>query len=137
MNERRQSLRVDCEIPSQFRNLDPGFPFKMADAIVRNISRGGVCIRVDEFVPIQCPLHFYLSLPDHEPIEVQLVSAWIVEVPNLGKYEIGARFVEMSAEQEDAIQNFQYQELLKKIPSRHNVLKEFQKEPPRDPGLAA
>ena len=127
MNERRQSIRVECELPSRFRNLDPAFPSKIADALVKNISRGGVCIRVNEFIPIQCHLYFYLTLPNHETIEVRLVPAWIVELPYLGKYEIGARFVEMSSEQEDAIQSFQYQALLKKIPSRH----------PRDPGLAA
>lgn len=137
MNERRRSVRVECELPSQFRNLDPAFPSKVADALVKNISRGGVRIRVDQFIPIQCHLHFYLSLPDHEPIEVRLAPTWIVEVPSLGKYEIGAYFVEMSTESEDAIQNFQYQMLLKRIPSRHNVLEEFQKEPPRDPGMAA
>ena len=129
MNERRQSIRVECELPSRFRNLDPGYPPKVADATVKNISRGGVCIRVNEFIPIQCHLHFYLTLPNHDTIEVQLVPAWIVELPHLGGYEMGARFVEMSAEQEDAIQNFQYHALLDKIPIRHK--------PPRDPGLAA
>ena len=129
MNERRQSIRVECELPSRFRNLDPGFPPKVNDATVKNISRGGVCIRVNEFVPIQCHLHFYLTLPNHETIEVRLAPAWIIELPHLGKYEIGARFVEMSAEQEDVIQNFQYKALLEKMPARHKL--------PRDPGLAA
>ena len=129
MNERRQSIRVECELPSRFRNLDPGYPPKVAEATVKNISRGGVCIRINEFIPIQCHLHFYLTLPNHETIEVRLVPAWIIELPHLGKYELGARFAEMSPEQEDIIQNFQYQALLQKIPARHK--------PPRDPGLAA
>ena len=129
MNERRQSIRVECELPSRFRNLDPRYPQKVSDALVKNISRGGVCIRVDEFIPIQCQLHFYLMLPNHDPIEVRLALTWIAEVPNLGKYDLGARFVEMSTEQEDVLQNFQYQTLLQKIPERHKF--------PRDPGLAA
>ena len=129
MNERRQSIRVECELPSRFRNLDPGYPPKVAEATVKNISRGGVCIRIDDFVPIQCHLHFTLTLPNHITIEVKLAPAWIVELPHLGKYEMGARFVEMSREQEDAIQNFQYHALLEKIPLRHKL--------PRDPGLAA
>ena len=130
MIERRQSIRVECELPSRFRNLDSGLSQKIAEATVKNISRGGVCIRVDEFIPIQCHLHFYLTLPDHETIEVRLVPAWIVELPNLGKYEMGARFVEMSAEQEDAIQSFEYRVLLEKMPSRQRKASE-------DSGLAA
>jgi c-di-GMP-binding flagellar brake protein YcgR len=129
MNERRQCIRVECELPSRFRNLDPSYPPKIAEAMVKNISRGGVCLRVDEFIPIQCCLHFYLTLPNHVTLEVKLALAWIVEIPHLGKYEMGARFVEMSSEQEDAIQNFQYEALLQKIPARHKL--------PRDPGLAA
>ena len=137
MIERRQSIRVECELPSRFRNLEPSCPQQISDAVVRNISRGGLCLRVNEFIPIQCPLYFYLSLPNHETIEVRLALAWVVELPHLGKYEMGARFVEMSPEQEDAIQSFQYQTLLEKMPSRRNVLKDIQKEPPKDPGLAA
>ena len=137
MIERRQSIRVECELPSSFRNLEPGFPAQMVHVVVKDISRGGVRIRMDEFIPIQCHLHFYLQLPDHETVEVQITPAWIVELPNLGKYEMGARFVEMSPEQESAIQSFQYKALLQKMPPRSNVLKDLQKEPPKDTGLAA
>ena len=115
MIERRQSIRVECELPSKFRNLDPKIhPQKLCEALVKNISRGGVRIRTDEFIPIQAQLYFYLRLPNHEAIEVRLTPTWIVELPNLGKYELGARFVEMSREQEDAVQDFQYQTLRKK-----------------------
>ena len=137
MLERRQSIRVECEIPSKFRNLEPGYPQKIADALVKNISRGGIRIRIDEFIPIQCHLCFYLTLPNHETIEVRIAPAWIVELPALGKYELGARFVEMSSEQEDAIQSFQYQTLLQRMPSRKNALKDFHRDPSGDPGLAA
>ena len=136
--ERRQSIRVECELPSKFRNLDPkSYPFKISDALVKNISRGGVCIRVDEFIPVQSPLHFYLNLPNQETIEVRLLPAWIVELPNLGKYELGARFVEMSPEQEDAIENFQYRSLMRKIPSRRKGLRNIHTEFRGDPALAA
>ena len=137
MLERRESIRVECDLPSSVRSLDPSFPRQVIHVVVKNISRSGVCLRVDEFIPIQCHLHFYLQLPEHEAVEVRLTPAWIVELPHLGKYEMGARFAEISHEQEDAIQVFQYKALLQKIPSRKDVLKDLQKEPPRDPGLAA
>jgi c-di-GMP-binding flagellar brake protein YcgR len=137
MIERRQSIRVECELPSRFRNLDSGFSQKISEAVVKNISRGGVCLRVDEFIPIQCHLHFYLTLPDHQTLEVRLAPAWIVELPHLGKYEIGARFVEMSAEQEDAIQSYEYQVLLERMPARQRKAADPQKDAFEDPGLAA
>ena len=136
MNERRQSIRVECELPSRFRNLDPSYPPKVAEATVKNISRGGVCIRVDEFVPIQCHLHFYLTLPNHKTIEVRLVPTWIIELPHLKKYEAGARFVDMRQEDEEAIQGFQYRALLERMPFRPNIVKDLLKDDP-DSGIAA
>jgi c-di-GMP-binding flagellar brake protein YcgR len=137
MIERRQSIRVECELPSSCRNMDPHFPPKVLNVVVKNISRGGVRIRLNEFIPIQCHLHFYLQLPNQDTIEIQIAPAWVVELPHLGVYEMGARFVDMSSDQEDAIQGFQYRSLLQKMPSHSNVLKDLQKEPPKDPGVAA
>ena len=137
MIERRLSIRVECELPSKFRNLDPNCPQKIVEAIVKNISRGGVRIRMDDFVPIQCHLCIYLTLPNHDTIEVRIAPAWIVELPHSGKYEMGARFLEMSAEQEDAIQAFQYRMLLQRMPSRQRGFKDFHGDPSGDPGLAA
>ena len=121
MTERRLSIRIECELPSSMRNLDQGYPQRLSPVLVKNISRGGVCLRIDEFVSIQSRLYFCISLPNNRTIEACISPAWIVELPHLGKYEMGARFVEMSPEQEDAIQEFQYQILLKKIPSRANL----------------
>ena len=138
MIERRQSVRVECELPSKFRNLDPkSYPTRVADALVKNISRGGVRIRVDEFVPVNHELYFYLNLPNHEAIEVRIVAAWIVELPNLRKYELGARFVEMGPEQEDAIEHYQYQTLVKNSVNGRSAVKDFQSTIGADPGLAA
>ena len=112
MIERRRSIRVDCELLSKFRNLEEGFSsHKISETVVKNISRGGVCIRVGEFIPIHCRLYFYLQLPDHDTIEVHLVPAWIAELSNWKQYEMGARFVEMSSAEEVAIQSFQYRTL--------------------------
>ena len=130
MIERRRSIRVECEFSSSFRDLDSGNPGRIDIAVVKNISRGGVKIRVDDFIPIQDRLYIYLHLPMHRTIEVQVVPAWIVELPHLGKYEMGARFVDMKQEDEDTIQSFQYQALLEKMPFRPNVVKDLLKDNP-------
>ena len=120
MTERRQAVRVQCEIPTQFRNLDSSYSQPIENAIVVNISRSGICIRVNEFVPIQSRLYVYLTLPSQPPIEVRVAPAWIAEIPHLSKYEIGARFMEIRLEDEETIQNYQYQTLLQKMPRRKN-----------------
>lgn len=137
MIERRMSVRVECDLPSSFRDLDAPQPGRIENAVVKNISRGGVKIRVDEFIPIQDRLYVYLALPSHQTVEVQVAPSWIVELPHLGKYELGARFVEMNQEAEQAIQSFQYQALLEKMPSRPNVAKDLLKEPPQNNSGAA
>lgn len=138
MIERRRSIRVECELTTSFRDLDSGNPGRIDCAVVKNISRGGVRIRVDSFIPIQDRLYIYLHLPTHQTIEIQVVPAWVVEVPHLNKYDVGARFVDIREEDEEIIENFQYQALLEKMPQRPNVVKDLlKKNPPDDKGVAA
>ena len=137
MQERRQSIRVECEFSTTFRDLDSGNPGQIEGAVVKNISRGGVKIRVDAFIPIQDRLYVYLHLPSHHTIEVQVKPAWIVELPHLGKYEVGARFVDMKQEDEEAIQGFQYQALLERMPFRPNMVKDLLKDNPERENPAA
>ena len=136
MIERRKSIRVECEFPTSFRDLDSTNPARIENAVVKNISRGGVKLRVDDFVPIQDRLYIYLHLPTHHTIEVQLKLAWIIELPHLKKYEAGARFMDMKQEDEVAIQGFQYQALLDRMPFRPNIVKDLLRDDP-DPGVAA
>lgn len=119
MNERRQAIRVVCKLPTQLRNVDSlDIPQPITSALVMNISIGGVCIQIDEFLPMQCHLTVYLQLPNQPAVEIHATPVWIAKLPHSDKYEIGARFVEMRAENEDAIQNYQYQTLLERIPKR-------------------
>ena len=138
MIERRKSIRVECELSTSFRDLDSGNPGRIECAIVKNISRGGIKIRLDAFIPIQDRLYVYLHLPTHRTIEVQVRPAWIVELRHLNKFELGARFLDMKEEDEDAIENFQYHALLEKMPFRPNVVKDLLKDNPRNnPDIAA
>lgn len=132
MVERRRCLRVECELASSFRDLDSANPSHIEYAVIKNISRGGIKLRVDAFVPIQDRLYVYLNLPTHQTLELQVRPAWIVELPHLNKYEIGARFVDMREEDESVIENFQYQALLEKMPSRTDVVKDLLKHPDAD-----
>ncbi len=130
MQERRQSVRVECEIPSSVRDLDSLSPHQIKTAVIRNLSRGGIRLRMDEFVPIQDRLTVYFNLPNHRSVEVHITLAWVVEIPHINKYEMGARFVEMSREDEDAIQNFQYKAILERIASKPYIIKDPKKDHP-------
>ncbi len=131
MNERRQSVRVQCHLPALLKNIDSNSLQPIDNALVMNISRSGICVRLDQFIPVQSRLYVYLNLPDHPPIEVRTAPAWISELPHLEKYEMGGRFVGIRPEDENAIQSFQYKTLLEKIPQRTTALKDFQKNEPK------
>ncbi len=73
-----------------------------------------------DFIPIQNRLYVYINLSNRPSIEVRVAPAWVAELPHSGEYEIGARFVEIRTEDEEAIQNYQYQTLLQKMPRRKN-----------------
>ncbi len=132
MVERRNSIRVECELFSSFRNLDSENPGRIETAVVKNISRGGIKIRFDNFVPLENRLYIYLPLPSHQTIEAQVVPAWIVELPHLGKYEMGVRFVNIKSEDEAVIEGFQYQALLEKMPFRPHIVKDLIKDPEKN-----
>ena len=132
MLERRRSIRVECELTITFRDLDSQNPAHIENAVIKNISRGGLKIRVTDFVPIQDRLYISIHLPSHRTVEAQVVPALIVELPHVGQYELGARFVEMRPEDEEAIENFQYQALLERMPFRPNVVKDLLRETPPD-----
>ncbi len=134
MVERRKSVRIECELLSSFRDLDSQEPGRIENAVVRNISRGGVKIRVDEFIPIQNRLYVYIPLPAFQTVEAQVAPLWVVELPDESAYEIGARFIDIGQEEEDAIQDFQYQALLEKMPFSQNIVKDLLKDSAQDTG---
>ncbi len=111
--EKRRFLRISCEIESSFVELNGDAPAKPSFATVKDISRGGLRLRVDHFVSLPNQLQCHLSLPGHGEIEVRVEIAWTVELPHLGRYDIGARFVDASSEVQETIQDFEYETMLK------------------------
>ena len=111
MLERRGSVRVSCELASSFRNLDNPTDKTSRFTTVSDISRGGVKLKVPDFIPLTSNLILSLTMPKHRTVDVRIAPSWISEEPGTGKFHLGARFVEMSAEAKIAIQNFQMQAL--------------------------
>ena len=110
--ERRQYSRISCELESSFTELNEGPPLSPSFAVVKDISRGGLRLRVDHFVAIPNRLQCHLVLPGHQEIQVLVEPTWAVELPRLDRYEIGVRFVSPSSEVQETIRDFEYETLL-------------------------
>ena len=78
----------------------------MASLYQINISEGGVRFRTNRFIPVQNRLLFRLNVPMKKPIEAIAQPAWIREIPNVNQFEIGAKFLTLTQEDKDIIQDF-------------------------------
>ena len=104
--DKRGYPRKECELQSSFKDLDgkPGSRPRLA--IIKDISQSGVRLRINDFIPLNSRLHLSLSLPKHENIEIPLKTAWITELPHLGKYELGGSFAGLSQHQIESLHHF-------------------------------
>jgi hypothetical protein len=126
MFDRRGSVRVECALLSSFRDLNSGQPGRFENATIRNISQSGIKMLVDQPIPTKDVIDVYIPLPGyHRTLEVQVIPLWVAKLPRQGQCEVGARFVGIKQEDEQAIQNFQYSTLLEKIPFRRHYSNDF------------
>ena len=83
----------------------PRFPFKQAvkfqigeyscpdGSLSKDLSRGGVCLIVNEFVAIKTNVVVYLQLNKESTlIQIQGVVAWVQIIPDSERYLIGVQF---------------------------------------------
>ena len=115
MVERRRSVRVACELATSYRDMNPQKPVQIENAIVKNISRGGVRLLVNDFIPTTARLHIYLHLSRYQTIEVRVQPTWVTEIPHLNRYEVGASFVELSENNESAVETYQQHAVMEKL----------------------
>ncbi|GEM_PF-1195650 len=104
--EKRSSRRAKCQAISQFKNLDSETPVTFYDTFISDISESGIRFRSPKFIPIHHRLSFKINLPKHLNIEAVAKPAWILELPNLGQYDIGAHFVILSDTDKAVLKNF-------------------------------
>ena len=114
--ERRRSVRVECDLTTTLRELDPVKHVVLESAVVKNLSQGGIRLQVTDFIPTNSRLQVFLHLPDQQTMELRIQPTWIAEIPHLNRYELGARFVEMSENQESIVESYQKKALLDKLP---------------------
>ena len=114
-SEKRHFLRIPCELELSIKSVGGDPKSEPLLAIIKDISRGGIRIRVDHYIPLSDILKCHLKLPGYPKIELQVMPAWRTELPHLGCYDMGVRFINASEEAQETIQDFEYELLLKTI----------------------
>ncbi len=104
MNEQRMFPRIKCRLDSVFKVFGTGE--KLKEALVNDISEGGIRFRSSEFIPIQERLSFRVHIPGKKPIETSVKPAWIREIPSISQFEIGGAFISLSDEDKKIIHDW-------------------------------
>ncbi len=103
--EKRRFPRTSCQIPARWQNLAGG-PAEPVPTLVRDISEGGIRFRSNAFLAVQSRLRFKLEFPGGRPIEAPVEPVWVREIPAVGQFEVGARFLTLSEPERAAIRDF-------------------------------
>ncbi len=107
MLDQRKSVRMECELPSSFQDLGSGQPDRVESATVRNISRDGIKICVNDPVAVQSSLYVSIPLPEyHHTIRARVIPLWTAKLPD-EKYEVGGQFVDYGGS--DCLDHFLFQ----------------------------
>ena len=67
----------------------------LSGSLASDISQGGVCIRIQEFIPLRSVLQMKIHLnnpPRTVPVKGEVV--WIREVPHSEVFDVGIKFLE-------------------------------------------
>lgn len=102
---KRQHPRAECSINSTYKDLDAVDRSKSyGDAVVSDISEGGIRFRVSNFISVRNRLSMFLTPEKSSSLEAIVKPAWIKEIPHLSQFEIGASFISISQEDKRIIQ---------------------------------
>ena len=106
---RRKYPRVEVEIQVIVGDGSESLNFKSE---TRDVSAGGVCVRLESFVEAPTPVNVLLKLPDDQaPLETVGRVAWCVRQRTLiGRkrpaYETGISFPDLSSDQRERLIRF-------------------------------
>ena len=103
--DRRRFERVQCEFDSSFKSIEESTR-SASNAVVQDISEGGIRFRAGKFIPVNHRLLFTIHIPSHKSVEAVARPAWIREIPSLSRYDIGAEFISLAAEDREIIRQY-------------------------------
>ena len=87
--ERRNNKRVTFKEPVRYELLNPA-SFK--GTVAYDLSKGGLRIRLPEFLPINTELTLNIQLASGENAECMGRIAWVSQIPYMDQYQAGVEF---------------------------------------------
>lgn len=114
--ERRKYIRLKAYHLAKYRCLSN--PEKPAvTASIKDIGGGGVCLRVEEQIPVSSILQIYINFPQMpQAIPCLAKVVWAKKLGKTNRYELGIQFLE--------IEDIFRQTIIKRIGSVHKRLNE-------------
>lgn len=106
MKENRRHRRIDCELPALLTLQEVRSIRNAADITVSDLSESGVRFRLDRFVAVGSPLAIKLPLPLSHPVETSVKPEWVIELPRLNLFEIGASFLSLTDRDAETIRGY-------------------------------
>ncbi len=96
MNERRQYIRIPESTEISYRLIPET---KVSGYLTRDISRGGICFLVHEFLPVGSILKVKLRLKkNYFTFEALVKVKWVKEDTSANRFEIGVEFTDIPPE---------------------------------------
>lgn len=112
--ERRRQPRINTAMSVQYRGIRQAND-SVVNAISRDISTGGVCLLVNEFISVFTRLVLEIAIPSApKPVRVVSKIAWIRKRPYGEQYEVGAQFMDISEEDKRGVFGFVERSIPKK-----------------------
>ena len=91
--EKRRSPRFPFKAPVKFQIGEYTSP---DGSLSKDLSRGGICLTVNEFIPVKKQVVIYLQGTNNSRlIELKGVVAWIKDLPESERFLIGVQFCDI------------------------------------------
>jgi hypothetical protein len=107
--EKRTDKRADFEDTARFKVLSDeqsSLNMEYAEAITKNISRGGVCMEIPHKIPEGNVIRIEIPIKKGDkPIKAFCEVQWCKAV-NDNKYEIGLSFIALKEEDAESLNNY-------------------------------
>ncbi len=113
MIEKRKFVRITASILIKWKKTE-GIPNKTLNSlnIAKNVSRGGICLPMDQKIRVGENLALELRLPTRQIIKIKGKVTYvndfteIVDLKRRNNYDVGIEFLEMSKEDRNEFNKF-------------------------------
>ena len=109
-DERRQFVRLDTNLAVTYKVLPSSVPERLEATKTKNVSEGGLCVFLNQRLPVGTPMEFQINLPGRDkPAAFTGEITWCEEFEVVGKtqrervVQAGVRFVFIHPKDREAL----------------------------------